>query len=59
MGTHRTWVRPVHGEIWIGKRDNHPSQAAKSFQDMLSVAQIHDQATAPYQHECSETALLL
>ena len=51
MGMHRAWVRPTHGEIWIGKRDNHPSQAAKSFQDMLSVAQIHDQATAPYQHE--------
>ena len=51
MAMHRAWVRPTHGEIWIGKRDNHPSQAAKSFQDMLSVAQVHDQATAPYQHE--------
>ena len=51
LGMHRAWVRPTHGEIWIGKRDNHPSQAAKSFQEMLSVAQIQDQATAPYQHE--------
>jgi len=51
MAMHRAWVRPTHGEIWIGKRDNHPSQAAKSFQDMLSVAQVDDQATAPYQHE--------
>ena len=47
----RAWVRPVHGEIWIGRRDGHPSQRAKSFQDALSEAQIHDESTAPYQHE--------
>ena len=47
----RAWVRPVHGEIWIGRRDGHPSQRAKSFQDALSDAQIHDESTAPYQHE--------
>ena len=32
-------------------RDGHPSQRAKSFQDALSEAQIHDESTAPYQHE--------
>ena len=47
----RAWVRPVHGEIWIGRRDGHPSQRAKSFQDALCEAQIHDESTAPYQHE--------
>jgi len=47
----RAWVRPVHGEIWIGRRDGHQSQRAKSFQDALCEAQIHDESTAPYQHE--------
>ena len=29
----------------------YPSQRAKSFQDALSEAQIHDESTVPYQHE--------
>eukprot|EP00964_Phaeocystis_antarctica_P079043 scaffold49199_cov111-Phaeocystis_antarctica.AAC.1 len=36
----RAWVRPVHGEIWIGRRDGHPSQRAKSFQDRARLRQF-------------------
>ena len=51
LAVHRAWVRPTHGEIWVGRRDGHPSQRAKTFQDALTDAQMHDETTAPYRHE--------
>ena len=51
LAIHRAWVRPTHGEIWVGRRDGHPSQRAKTFQDALADAQMHDESTAPYRHE--------
>ena len=51
LSMHRAWVRPTHGEIWVGRRDGHPSQRAKLFQDALRDGQMHDESTAPYRHE--------
>ena len=36
----RAWVRPVHGEIWIGQRDGHPSQRAKSSAAKSSAPKV-------------------
>ena len=51
LAQHRAWVRPIHGEIWVGRRDGHPSQRAQLFQDALIDGQTHDESTAPYRHE--------
>ena len=31
MAKVRAFVRPLHGEIWIGKRDGHPSLNARDI----------------------------
>ena len=51
LAQHRAWVRPLHGEIWVGRRDGHPSQRAHLFQEALIDGQMHDESTAPYRHE--------
>ena len=51
LAQHRAWVRPLHGEIWVGRRDGHPSQRAQLFQEALIDGQTHDESTAPYRHE--------
>ena len=51
LAIHRAWVRPLHGEIWVGRRDGHPSQRSQLFQDALIDGQTHDESTAPYRHE--------
>ena len=33
VGKHRAWARPVHGEIWIQRMDNHPSQKSKEARE--------------------------
>ena len=43
----RAYVRPWHGEVWIGKRDGHPSLASKHVSDYLADAQMHQHITAP------------
>ena len=44
-------MRPWHGEIWIGRRDGHPSLRSKYVQDYIISAQMRDESTAPYLHE--------
>ena len=41
-------MRPWHGEIWIGRRDGHPSLRSKYVQDYIVSAQMRDESTAPY-----------
>ena len=49
--THRAWVRPVHGEVMIYKKDGHPTHRGASIESLLANASIVDQETPPYDHE--------
>jgi hypothetical protein len=51
MAKVRAFVRPLHGEIWIGKRDGHPSLNARDMREHMAENQIVDQVTAPYRHQ--------
>ena len=51
MGQLRAFVRPHHGEIWIGKRDGLPALGSREMRDCLAENQIIDQVTAPYRHQ--------
>ena len=47
----RAFVRPIHGEILIVKRDSLPAQKAASYIDFLDDSSIHGQLSPPYCHE--------
>ena len=44
-------MRPHYGEIWIGKRDGHPSLNARDMREHMAENQIADQVIAPYRHQ--------
>jgi hypothetical protein len=47
----RAFVRPVHGEIWIVKKDGHPSHRSETVISNLIDATILNQTSPPYVHE--------
>ena len=51
MAKLRAFVRPHYGEIWIGKRDSHPSLNARDMREHMAENQIFDQVTGPYRHQ--------
>ena len=51
MAKLRAFVRPHYGEIWIGKRDSHPSLNARDMREHMAENQIVDQVTGPYRHQ--------
>ena len=51
MAKLRAFVRPHYGEIWIGKRDGHPSLNARDMREHMAENQIVDQVTGPYRHQ--------
>ena len=47
----RAFVRPVHGEIWIVKKNDHPSHSSEMVIGNLIDATILNQTSPPYVHE--------
>ena len=47
----RAFVRPVHGEIWIIKKDGHPTHRSEAIVSNLIDATILNQTSPPYVHE--------
>ena len=45
------FVRPFHGEIWIIKKDGHPSHRSELVVNNLTDGTILNQTSPPYVHE--------